>query len=165
MSRKAVIKFAEIVNEDDTIFPPNGEYDDLTLGQALGHDVIQVDCRDAHQEERFFPLPIEYFMDSSPALYGVDWFQEYNYYNYSHGDLKCCSDVPIAFHYITPSELYRLEYFVYHVHPFGVEKNITETLPRLLELSEIIAASDAKSFAPNFMNHTDYHNMTSSEKF
>lgn len=148
----------------DTLFPPFGEYDDLTMGKVLGHSAIYVDCRDVNLEERFFPLPIDLLLEKTFDK-DIDWFLEYNYYNYTQGSLRCCSDVPIAFHYIEPPELYTMEYLVYHVHPFGVYKNISETLPRKLGLAEIIAASDVKSTALNFMNHIDFHRLTSSEIF
>jgi hypothetical protein len=39
--------------------------------------------------------------------------------------------------------MYYLDHLIYHVHPFGLEKNFTESLPRKLKLEEIIEASDA----------------------
>lgn len=61
--------------------------------------------------------------------------------------------------------MYLNEYLIYHVHPFGIEKNLTETLPRKLSLNEIIAASDAKSFNNFAINHTDHHQLDDSERY
>ncbi len=29
------------------------------------------------------------------------------------------SDYPISFHYITPEQMYELDYYLYHFHPYG----------------------------------------------
>jgi hypothetical protein len=58
-----------------------------------------------------------------------------------------------------------LQYFVYHVHPFGLKKNLTEKLPRKLGLNEIIAASDIKGWGSDFIDHKPVHNLDSSEYF
>lgn len=162
LSRKALVKFADIVAKDGSLFTPDGPNEDLSMGDALAHSAIFVDCRDQLLQRRFFPLGFEYHINNLDPSF---WYKNYAYYNVTQGSLNCCSDIPISFHYITPPAMYQLEYFVYHVHPFGIEKNFTESLPRNLTLKEIIEASDTKSFSPNFRNHTDFHNMSSSEIF
>lgn len=162
MSKKTLIKFAKLVKDDTTLFTPDGGFEDVRMGRALGHSAIFVDSRDEMKQERFFPMSLLHFLEKS--YLPIKWFNKSRYFEYIQGS-KCCSDVGISFHYIDAKELYKLEYFIYNVHPFGVEKNLTETLPRKLSLDEIIAASDAKSSASDSQNHTDYHNMTSSEMF
>lgn len=163
LSRKALIKFAEIVKRDPSYFTPDGAYEDMRMGRALAHSAIFVDSRDEMHRERFFPLPLHVLIrhNFTPDF----WLSNFDYYKFKAGNLSGCSDVPIAFHYIKPPELYNLEYLIYKVHPFGLEKNLTEVFPRKLLLNEIIVASDFKSSAPNFVKHEDYHNMTSSEYF
>lgn len=162
MSKKTLIKFADIVTRDKAAFSPDGDFEDGHMGKALKHSAIFVDGRDAMQRERFFPLTIKGLMKT---LTPDHWFRRYNYYNFSLNGINGFSDVAISFHYIDPSDMFLLEYLIYHVHPFGAQYNISEVLPEKLKLEEIIAASDAKSSAPNFRPHKDFHNMTSSELF
>jgi glycoprotein-N-acetylgalactosamine 3-beta-galactosyltransferase len=159
LSKKALIKFANLARNDSKFLSGVGA-EDVGMGQALAHSAIFVDCRDELKQKRFFPLQF----DESFKTYKPDfWYYRYRYYNYTRGSLSCCSDVPIAFHYIKPEKMFLLEYLIYRVHPFGLEKNLTETLPRKLKIEEIIKASDAKSLSPNFVNHTDYHQLDSDE--
>lgn len=71
----------------------------------------------------------------------------------------------VAIHYVTPQEMYLLEYLIYHVHPFGIEKSSTTTLPRKLSLKEILNASDADSDSVGFQKHQPVHYMEESEVF
>lgn len=163
MSKKALDKFVGIVKKNKFLFTPDGEFEDGRMGKALKHSAIFVDSRDERQRARFFPIPITKLMTGP---FNLDhWFSRNNYYNFSLNGLIGFSDVGISFHYIKPYEMYLFEYLVYHVHPFGLIKNGSETLPKKLKLKEIIAASDAKSSAPNFRKHKDFHSLTSSEIF
>lgn len=96
------------------------------------------------------------------------WYFDRLYYEVAQGSSSCCSDVAITFHYTKPRDMYLLEYLIYHHHPYGLEKNLTEALPRKLSLSEIIAASDARNPALNDLyitTNTNVHYLESSEKF
>lgn len=66
---------------------------------------------------------------------------------------------------MSPKEMYFLEYAIYHVHPFGMQKNLSESLPRKLSLQETMKASDIKSFSPNFIEHKIIHNLDDDEKY
>jgi glycoprotein-N-acetylgalactosamine 3-beta-galactosyltransferase len=87
------------------------------------------------------------------------------WYNTTQGNLDCCSDTFCAMHYVTPRQMFALDYFIYHLHPFGLEKNLTEKLPRKLPLKEIIAASDIKGWGKAYADHKPIHHLDSSEYF
>ena len=93
------------------------------------------------------------------------WYWEYLWRNVSQGSLKCCSDTVAAMHYITPEVMAQLEFLLYRLHPFGLEKNLTETLPNKLSLDRIIEKSDARSFAKNYRGHKITHNIDADEKY
>jgi hypothetical protein len=71
----------------------------------------------------------------------------------------------VAMHYVSPSEMYFLDYLIYHVHLFGLKLNSSETLPRKLSLKEILDASDVESDSINFRKHQSVHYMEESEVF
>lgn len=93
------------------------------------------------------------------------WYKDYAWYNTTYGTLRCCSDTFCAMHYVGPQELFSLEHLVYHVHPFGFDKNFTETLPKKLSLQQIIAASDIKGVGRLYTDHEPVHYLNSSEIF
>ena len=161
LSKKALQKFVKTVAKND-LFDADLPYEDFTMGCILSHQSIFVDTRDELQQQKFFPIGITGLF-KLPNDLSQNFYFNYTYYNVSYESLTCCSDVPIAFHYMEPQEIISMEYFFYHVHPFGVAKNITEKIGRKLKLDEIILASDKKVFAPNFIEHLDYHNFSSSE--
>lgn len=71
-------------------------------------------------------------------------------------------------HYILAPEMHFLEYIIYNVHPFGVDKNSTEKLPRKLRIEEVVKAGEAESYLVEYFkklgsstsiggNEKDYH--------
>lgn len=153
LSREALRKF-KVLLKNTTLCFVGGMAEDLEMGKCLTHSAIFVDCRDDLKEKRFFPVSIlEHIQD-----YYEWWYTTNQYYNSTHGSLKCCSEKSIAFHYIFPREFYKYEYYIHKVALFGLEPE-DESLPRKLTLDEIIAASDVSSSSKHFKNLTRYHNL------
>lgn len=138
-------------------------------GRCLNRHAILVDCRDQLKQKRFFPVGVDaHFTAQAEKDY---WYFEGSYYNASQGNLDCCSDTFIAMHYVEPPEMYFLEYLIYRVHPFGLEKNTTENFPRKLTFDEILEASNTESLARSYQKikkrskTTRAYRLEDSEKF
>jgi hypothetical protein len=164
-SKKALAKFATKIEPDGALCPQHdGEADDLLVGQCLKKYAIFLDARDSLNQKQIFPVGVEEHMHNRDPDMNY-WYWRNLWRNVTQGGLECCSDVYIGAHYVGPKEMYMLDYLVNVVHPFGVQKNLTEEMPRKLTMEEIIKASDAVSFSPNFLPHENVHNFDDDEKY
>lgn len=164
LSKAALEKFVTKILPNNTICSmKEGGAEDWELGRCLQHSALYVDDRDEKLGKRFFPAGIgDHVKPKKEMTY---WYDNSQYFNYLQGNLSCCSEVPAGFHYVGAHELYLMEYLTRRVHPFGIEDNVIETLPRKLAFKEIIESSDVESPSPKFKKHPIYHNFDESEKY
>jgi glycoprotein-N-acetylgalactosamine 3-beta-galactosyltransferase len=111
--------------------------EDLEIGRCLINDTIQVDTRDEKNGHRFFPVSPNNALDPFGDLF---WYHENQYYKIDLG-LNCCSETPVAFHYVDVYHMYLLDYLFYKVHPFGISNDKSYTLPKKFQMQEILLAS------------------------
>lgn len=132
-------------------------------GRCLKGLALYVNGHDDKNQKRFFPISVD--IHFAPEMNPKDWYIDYLWKNVTQGSLECCSDTFIEMHYVKPKEMNLLELFIYYIHPFGLQKNLTESLPRKLTLEEIIESSDQKIFAKNYRKHKIVHQFDDDEKY
>lgn len=143
MSKEAVRVFNEEIL-------PNSEYcrsagsgvDDWILGECLKDHAVFVDNRDEDLGKRFFPVGVEEHMKKKPDL--SYWYYSYMYYKSPQGNLECCSDTYVESHYVSSQEAYFLDYAIYHVHPFGLDK--PNELPLKLNFEDVKKAGEVPPY-------------------
>jgi glycoprotein-N-acetylgalactosamine 3-beta-galactosyltransferase len=163
LSRKAVTKFVETALPNKTQCHTEGGSEDWEMGRCLEGLAIFIDARDELHQKRFFPVGVgEHMKDKADPEY---WYTRNQYYHVTQGNISCCSDTSIEYHYIGTKEMYLLDYFIYGTHPFGVDDHLAETLPKRLPLKTIMKAADANSSSPNFRVHRLRHQLDPSEKY
>lgn len=161
LSKKALTKFAEKLVHNEKLCYAGGGAEDMEMGRCLAHSALFIDCRDELHQKRFFPVGVEEHMKKT-----VDpeyWYTKNQYYHVTQGNTSCCSETSTEYHYINPREMYLLDYFIYTVHPFGIEDHPNDHMPKKFSLEEVIKASDAKSPSPNFKSHKNNHDLEPSE--
>lgn len=165
ISKKALEKFVtKLMHDKDSCKINNEGSEDKELGLCLQNSTLFVDERDELMQKRFFPAGVEEHLNKRDENNSY-WYDQMLYYDSKYGGLQCCSDVPIGFHYITPNEMYLMEYLIYRMHPYGLDKNSTEQFPRKIKFKEIIKGSDVDSNATEYKKHEFYHNFDDGEKF
>ena len=115
LSRAALDKFVDVALNDtsgDLCRADDDGAEDVEMGKCLANvNVTSGDSRDEMGSPRFFGL--------DPGLVVVPgtkdpefWYWKNQFYPAEDGE-KCCSNSTIAFHYVTPEQMYIFDFFIY----------------------------------------------------
>ncbi|XP_066923932.1 glycoprotein-N-acetylgalactosamine 3-beta-galactosyltransferase 1-like [Clytia hemisphaerica] len=117
-SKATLIVFNQVLR-DPSVCKLKAGAEDAEVGVCLRMmGVVPGDTRDEFGRESFHPFAPDYHLVPN-GIPTTNWLHKYNKHPVKSGP-GCCSDHSIAFHYIPPNRMYVMEYFIYHLRPFGV---------------------------------------------
>ncbi|XP_018785224.1 PREDICTED: glycoprotein-N-acetylgalactosamine 3-beta-galactosyltransferase 1-like [Bactrocera latifrons] len=138
-SREAVRLFVELAIVNKSGCDINNHYnpDDVAIGECFrAVDVIAGDSRDVHGEARFYLFAP--FMVLMPEVINKPfWYFNYSFYN-PRSCKDCLAKYPMAFHYMTPADMYLSEFFGYEFWTIDLPDEPEEVLPKKLSWDEVV---------------------------
>ncbi|OWF40668.1 glycoprotein-N-acetylgalactosamine 3-beta-galactosyltransferase 1-like isoform X1 [Mizuhopecten yessoensis] len=116
LSKEALRRLIE-KGQDPKVCRQDGGAEDAELGKCMENlGVKTANSTDALGRSRF------HCFDPETHLFGgyPDWYYKYDANGAKKGT-ESISDYAISFHYVPPQKMYALEFYIYHLRPYGVD--------------------------------------------
>lgn len=116
LSKEALSRLAT-KGKNPKVCRQDGGAEDAELGRCMENlGVKTVNSTDALGRSRF------HCFDPETHLFGgyPNWYYQYDANGAKKGT-ESISDYAISFHYVPPQKMYALEFYIYHLRPYGIE--------------------------------------------
>ncbi|KAK3578733.1 hypothetical protein CHS0354_010115 [Potamilus streckersoni] len=117
LSKEALRRFATVARNGSVSCRQDGGAEDA----EIGHCMERLGVKTGNSTDRLGRSRFHCFNPETHLHGGYpDWYYQYDA-NGARMGVDSISDYAITFHYVSPKEMYDLEFFTYHLRPYGIQ--------------------------------------------